>query len=127
MQVVLRGQPGIDTGIALFVSSVSTRSNSTSQHVIEIFNPLIKDSGRLILKTSQMSSHDSFSNASVISRASRRSSVARSPSPPSIGAITPTRSVASPVSSFQRQLSTPPPPPRSPVVELDLDVGARSL
>ncbi|KAI0000661.1 hypothetical protein BJV74DRAFT_959616 [Russula compacta] len=94
------------------------------KHVIAIFNPLIKDSGRLILKTSQMSLHDAFSEASIISRASRSPSVACSLREPSIDAITPTRSVASPMSILQRQLSTPP-PTHSPAVVSDPEGGFR--
>jgi hypothetical protein len=75
--------------------------------VIAIFNPLIKDSGKLILKTSQMSLCDAFSDASLISRASRSSSVARSLEDPAIGALRPTRSVPTSV-PVQRQISSPP-------------------
>ncbi|KAH9057930.1 hypothetical protein EDB83DRAFT_1035210 [Lactarius deliciosus] len=74
------------------------------KHVIAIFNPLIKDSGRLILKTSQMSLHDAFSDASIITRSTRSPSLC-SFRGPSTRAVTPTRSVASPVPSVQRQLS----------------------
>ncbi|KAI0252960.1 hypothetical protein BJV78DRAFT_258234 [Lactifluus subvellereus] len=78
------------------------------KHVIAIFNPLIKDSGKLILKTSQMSLHDAFSDASIISHVSRSSSVVRSLRDPSTGALSPTRSIASSVPVPQRQVSTPP-------------------
>ncbi|KAI0263097.1 hypothetical protein BC834DRAFT_889105 [Gloeopeniophorella convolvens] len=80
------------------------------KHVIAIFNPLIKDSGKLILKTSQMSLHDAFSDASLISRASRSSSIVRSLGEPSIKAPTPTRSAPSPASILQRQLWAIPAP-----------------
>jgi hypothetical protein len=73
--------------------------------VIAIFNPLIKDSGKLILKTSQMNLHDAFSDASIISRASRSSSALRSHRDRSIEVLSPSRSIAS---SLQRQISTPP-------------------
>ncbi|KAI9458897.1 hypothetical protein BJY52DRAFT_403433 [Lactarius psammicola] len=75
------------------------------KHVIAIFNPLIKDSGRLILKTSQMSLHDAFSDASIITRSSRSPSPVCSFRGPSTRAVTPTRSVASPIPSLQRQSS----------------------
>lgn len=77
------------------------------KHVIAIFNPLIKDSGRLILKTSQMSVHDAFSDASIITRSSRSPSPVHSFRGPSTRAVTPTRSVASSVPGLQTQFSVP--------------------
>ena len=107
--------------VILSVSSASTPLNSTLQHVIAIFNPLIRDSGRLILKTSQMGLRDAFSDASAVSPASRSHSVVRSFREPSIAGITPTRSIASPVSILQRQIPTPP-PTQSPAVASDASV-----
>ena len=75
--------------------------------MIAIFNPLIKDSGKLILKTSQMDLHDAFSDASLISRASRSSSVVHSLGDPAVGALSPTRSVAPSVLAQRRILSPP--------------------
>ena len=92
-----------------------------SQHVIAIFNPLIKDSGRLILKTSQMCVRDAFSDAGAVSPATRSPSVARSVRESWVAGITPTRSVASPVSVIQRQISTSP-PAQSPAVASVSDV-----
>jgi hypothetical protein len=92
-----------------------------SQHVIAIFNPLIKDSGRLILKTSQMCARDAFSDASAVSPATRSPSVARSVRESWVAGITPTRSVASPVSVIQRHVSTSP-PIQSPAVASVSDV-----
>ncbi|KAH9953788.1 hypothetical protein BC827DRAFT_106401 [Russula dissimulans] len=80
------------------------------KHVIAIFNPLIKDSGRLILKTSQMNLHDQFSDASFISRASGSISIVRSPLESPSGAISPARSVSPPISDQQRHVATPSPP-----------------
>lgn len=66
--------------------------------------------------------HDAFSDASIVSRASRSSSVARSISAPSIGAMAPTRSVTSPVSRLLRLISTPS-RSHSPVLDSDPDTG----
>lgn len=84
-------------------------STQRSQHVIAIFNPLIKDSGRLILKTSQICVRDAFSDADAVSPATRSPSVARSVRESWVAGISPTRSVASPVSVIHRQISTSPP------------------
>ena len=97
-----------------------------SQHVIAIFNPLIKDSGRLILKTSQMCARDAFSDASAVSPATRSPSVARSVRESWVAGITPTRSVASPVSVMQRQIPTSP-PVQSPAVASVSDVRVQSF
>lgn len=92
--------------IQVRVLSVSSSDARTQilQHVIAIFNPLIKDSGRLILKTSQMSLHDAFSDTSM-SPATRSPSVAHSFKELSISGRTPIRSVASPSSILGRQFS----------------------
>ena len=94
--------------------------------MIAIFNPLIKDSGKLILKTSQMNLHDEFSDASFISRASGSVFIVRSPLESPSGAITPVRSVTSPMSDQQRQLATPS-SPHSAADIFDVDVRERSL
>ncbi|KAI0278030.1 hypothetical protein BGY98DRAFT_976600 [Russula aff. rugulosa BPL654] len=62
----------------------------------------------------QMSLHDVFSDTSILSRASRSPSVARSISAPSVGAITPTRSATSSVSRLLRRVMTASPTPSLP-------------
>ncbi|KAI0305230.1 hypothetical protein B0F90DRAFT_1702700 [Multifurca ochricompacta] len=56
----------------------------------------------------KMSLHDAFSDASIVSRASRSPSIARSVRNASIKALTPTRSVASPIPFLQSHFSVPP-------------------
>ncbi|KAI0287680.1 hypothetical protein BC826DRAFT_742463 [Russula brevipes] len=68
-----------------------------------------------------MSLHDALSDASMISRASRSPSVACSVRESSVGAITPARSLASPMSILQRQPSTTE-HTHSPTVASDQDV-----
>jgi hypothetical protein len=68
-----------------------------------------------------MSLHDALSDASMISRASRSSSIARSVTESSNGAITPARSLASPMSILQRQPWTTQ-HTHSPTVASDQDV-----
>jgi hypothetical protein len=109
----------------MYIPQFRRHQTQLPQHVIAIFNPLIKDSGRLILKTSQMCVRDAFSDAGAVSPATKSPSVARSVREPWVVG-TSARSVASPVSVIQRRLSTSP-PAQSPVAASVSDVRAQLL
>ncbi|KAI9452747.1 hypothetical protein F5148DRAFT_1235404 [Russula earlei] len=80
---------------------------------------------KLIPKTSQTSLRDTFSEASIDSRAHRSSSVAHSLREATLGALGPTQSIASPRSILQRRTLTPS-RSHSPVVTPNRDVRAPS-
>jgi len=81
-----------------------------------------EDSGGLVLVPSQTSLHDAFS---IVPRANRSPSVARSPREAliGVGVLSPTRSIASSSVSIQRRRLFSPSPSRSPAVVSNSDRG----